>query len=477
MNLKDKNTKIVATISDMQCDVDFLKKLFNAGMNVARLNTAHQDIEGTTKTIENIRKVSNKIAILLDTKGPEIRTTKTFDEFYVAEGELVKFTGNIDLKEESIIHVNYNSFHKEVPLQSKILINDGELLFIVEKIEKDVILGRALNAGKIKHKKTINVPSVHLKMPSLSSKDKEFIAFAIEQELDFIAHSFVRNKEDVLAVKELLDKKQSKIKIIAKIENREGYENISEIVDVADGVMVARGDLGVEVLASEVPLMQKSMIATCLRQSKPVIVATQMLESMINNPRATRAEISDVANAILDGADAVMLSGETAYGKYPVSAVQTMSEISINLAKHHRKTNPAGVEPDITNSKVFLAKAAVDAALALDADAIITPSHSGEVARMISAMRSRKPIYAPCFDKTTMRQLSLSHGVKVFEIDEYKSTDEMVYHAIKILIDCKKITEDMLVVFISGAAASVTHSSYFLEIATVKDLLLAYSSS
>ncbi|MFP4568329.1 MAG: pyruvate kinase [Candidatus Woesearchaeota archaeon] len=476
MNLRDKNTKIVATISDMQCDTDFLKKLYDAGMNVVRLNTAHQDIDGTTKTINNIREVSNKLAILLDTKGPEIRTTNIDTPINVEENETIQITGNLDFKKNKTIYVNYTNFHKEIPLGAKILINDGEILFEVIKINEESIDCQVKNNGKVKNKKTINVPSVHLKLPTITQKDKEFIDFAIANNLDFIAHSFVRNRNDVLAVRQILDKQKSKIKIIAKIENREGYENIDEIIEVADGIMVARGDLGVEVLASEVPLMQKSMIATCLKHSKPVIVATQMLESMINNPRATRAEISDVANAILDGADAVMLSGETAYGKYPLDAVRTMSEISINLSKHHRKTNPAGVEPDIKSAKMFLAKSAVEAALTLDADAIITPSHSGEVAKIISAMRSRKPIFAPCFDKTTMRQLSLSHGIRVFESDEYTSTDAMVFNTIKRLVECKKLTEDMLVVFISGTAASVTHTSYFLEIATVKDLLLVYGA-
>ena len=474
MNLREKNTKIVATISDMQCGVDFLKELYNSGMDVVRLNTAHQDFSGAKKVIENVRLVSDKIAIMLDTKGPEIRTRNISSPINVKKDELIKISGDISFEGKDIIYASYINFHKDVPLNSKILINDGELQFDVLEKASNYLLCKALSNGVVKDKKTINVPSVHLNLPSLSKKDIEFINFAIDNNLDFIAHSFVRNKEDVLAVQDLLNARDSKIKIIAKIENKEGFENIDEILDFAHGVMVARGDLGVEVLASEVPFIQKSIIAACLRKSKPVIVATQMLESMIKNPYATRAEISDVANAILDGTDAVMLSGETAYGDYPVEAVKTMAEISLSLAKRHRKTNPAGVEPDSTNTKMFLAKSAVNAALSLNASAIITPAHSGEVARVISAMRSRKPIFAPCLDDTLMRQLALSHGVRVFKNKEYDNTDEMVLKTVQTLVDDKRLNKDVLVVFVSGNVKSVEHKSHFLEIASVRDLLLYY---
>ena len=476
MNYREKNTKIVATISDLRCNVEFIQELYDHGLDVVRLNTAHQDFDGTKKVIDNVRKVSDKIGLLLDTKGPEVRTSNLVSDVVVAKGDEVLFSGDASVDSERVVFVNYSNFHLDVPVGAEILVNDGELSFNVLRKSDNALICVANNSGVVKNKKTVNVPSVHLNLCSVSDKDKEFVNFAIDNDLDFIAHSFVRSKEDVLAVQKLLDARNSDIKIIAKIENREGVDNIDEILDVAYGVMVARGDLGVEVLASEVPLMQKSIIRSCLRRAKPVIVATQMLESMISNPRATRAEVSDVANAILDGADAVMLSGETAYGDNPVDAVRTMSEISINLAKHHRKTNPAGVEPDSHSPKMFLAKSAVEAALALNASAIITPSSSGEVARVISAMRSRKPVFVPCFNEVVMRQLSLNHGIRVSSSFEYDNTDDLVCETVETLLNNNDLKEDDLVVFISGAPASVNNNSYFLEVASVRDLICSYRS-
>ncbi|MFT4311888.1 MAG: pyruvate kinase [Candidatus Woesearchaeota archaeon] len=476
MNYRRKNTKIVATISDLRCEKDFIESLYAHGMDVVRLNTAHQDTEGTKKIIENVRAVSHKIAILLDTKGPEMRTTHIEEPIAVKKDDLVAISGDVSYQKPNTIYINYAQFHNDVPIGTEILINDGELSFLVEQKEEQALLCRVRESGTVKNKKTVNVPGVHINLPSISKKDEDFIQFAIEQNLDFIAHSFVRNKKDVLAVKNILEQKQSPIKVIAKIENREGFENIDEILDIADGIMIARGDLGVEVFASEVPVMQKKMIIACMKRAKPVIVATQMLESMIQNARATRAEVSDVANAILDGAGAVMLSGETVYGDYPVEAVRTMAEISQHLAKFHRKTNPAGVEPDIHNPKMFLAKAAVDAALSLDIDAIVVPSFNGQTARIISAMRSRKPVFAPCYNESVMRQLSLNHGVRAFKMTEFQSTEEMIFGCVDHLVQKKAIELNHTIVIVSGTASSIPHTCNFLEIATVKDILTEYKS-
>ena len=324
-----KKTKIIATISDLKCDVEFLNELFDNGMNVVRINTAHASFEGAKKVIENVRQVSDKIALLVDTKGPEIRTRPMEKELAVKYGDMIKIAGSNDgVSSKELILVNYDRFVNDVPEKSKILIDDGALELSVEKKHDGYLECKVMNSGVIQGKKSINIPSAHIQLPSLSKKDIEFIHFAVEQDLDFIAHSFVRKKEDIQAVQNVLNEHNSDIKIIAKIENEEGVENIDEILDIAYGVMVARGDLAIEISQEKLPLVQKHIVATAIKKRRPVIVATQMLHSMIENPRPTRAEVSDIANAIFDGTDAIMLSGETAYGKYPVEAVKMMKSIA-----------------------------------------------------------------------------------------------------------------------------------------------------
>jgi pyruvate kinase len=291
-----KLTKIVATISDMNCDQDFLRKLYDAGMNVVRLNTAHQDHKDTLKVVENVRKVSNKIALLLDTKGPEIRTTKAEERIPVKSRQLIHMKGDPDgLSTPEMICVNYSNFVEDIPDGSIILIDDGDIELEVVSHEGDCIVCEVKNEGYIKGKKSVNIPSVHITLPTLSDKDIGYIHFAVEHDLDFIAHSFVRNKEDVMAV---------------------------------HGVMIARGDLAIEVPRERIPMIQKQIIRKCMERRKVVITATQMLHSMIESPRPTRAEVSDIATAIYDGTDALMLSGETAYGKYPLESVKMMTKVA-----------------------------------------------------------------------------------------------------------------------------------------------------
>lgn len=302
-----KKTKIVATISDKNCDVPFLKKLHHAGMDVVRLNTAHQSFEDTLKVINNVRQVSDHIAILVDTKGPEIRTTKADASFDIHTGDTITIAGDPDkTTSKDCVYVNYNGFINDVPEKSRILIDDGQLeLEVIEK-KKDRLICQARNNGKIEGHKSVNVPQVSFKLPSLSQKDKEYIKFCIEQDVDFIAHSFVRNKKDVKSIQDILDENNSRIKIIAKIENQEGVDNIDEIIDHVYGIMVARGDLGIEIPYERIPGIQKMIINKCIHKRKPVIVATQMLHTMIDNPRPTRAEVSDIANAIFSKTDAIM---------------------------------------------------------------------------------------------------------------------------------------------------------------------------
>ncbi|HOK51966.1 MAG TPA: pyruvate kinase, partial [Bacteroidales bacterium] len=313
-----KKTKIIATISDRRCEPEFIRELYEEGMNVVRINTAHQSFEDAKRVIDNVRKVSDKIAILVDTKGPEIRTNGVVEVYEVRTGDRIVVRGSVDEPSHpGYIYVNYPEFVADVPVDSHILIDDGSLELIVREKDEHSLYCEVQNDGKIESRKSVNVPSVSFRLPSLSEKDKEFVKFCIQEDVDFIAHSFVRNKEDVLAIQQILDEHKSAIKIIAKIENQQGVDNIDEILDYVYGVMVARGDLAIEIPYEKIPGIQRMIISKCIARRKPVIVATQMLHSMIEHPRPTRAEVSDIANAIFSHTDAIMLSGETAYGKYP----------------------------------------------------------------------------------------------------------------------------------------------------------------
>ena len=318
-----KQTKIVATISDQRCDVDFIKQLFDAGMNVVRMNTAHLGREGAEKLINNVRTVSNRIAILMDTKGPEVRTTVLAEPIPFKAGDRVKVVGNPEQETtRECISVSYPHFVKDLNVDGHILIDDGDLELVVVEKTPDYLLCEVQNEATLGSRKSVNVPGVRINLPSLTEKDRTNILYAIEKNIDFIAHSFVRNKQDILDIKAILDAHNSDIRIVAKIENQEGVDNIDEILEVADGVMIARGDLGIEVPQERIPGIQRVLIRKCILAKKPVIVATQMLHTMISNPRPTRAEVTDIANAIYYRTDALMLSGETAYGKYPVEAAR-----------------------------------------------------------------------------------------------------------------------------------------------------------
>ena len=357
-----KKTKIIATLSNQRCDEAFIRELFESGMNVVRLNTAHQSPEEALKVIKSVRAVSDRIAIMIDTKGPEIRTTQVKEETPVKTGDIVTVKGDHEgVCTLGFICVTYDQFDEDLKAGDRILIDDGSIeLEVIEKKE-DGLLCRANNDGVIKGRKNVNLPSVHVRnLPSLNDKDRAFIQFAIGQDIDFIAHSFVRNKKDVLAIQELLDARNSAIKIIAKIENQEGVDHIDEILDHAYGAMIARGDLAIEIPAERIPIIQKNLVQTCIERRKPVIVATQMLQSMIYAPRPTRAEVSDVANACLDHTDAVMLSAETAQGKYPLEAVKMMAKIAEEVEKSRGTFTDTRYEAE-GNVTGYLAKAAVKA--------------------------------------------------------------------------------------------------------------------
>jgi len=477
-----KKTKIVATISDFNCEVSFLQKLFDNGMNVVRINTAHASFEGAKKVIENVRKVSDKIALLMDTKGPEIRTRPLPMEVKVVEGQLIKIAGK--LKEDStkdLIQVNYKDFVEQIPENSKILIDDGALELLVIEKHENYLQCKVMNSGVIQGKKSVNIPKAHMMLPALSLKDIDFLHFAVEQKLDFIAHSFVRKKEDIEAVQKVLDEKSSSIKIIAKIENEEGVKNIEEILDIAYGVMVARGDLAIEISPEKLPGVQKRIVAMAIRKRRPVIVATQMLHSMIENPRPTRAEVNDVANAIYDGTDAIMLSGETAYGKYPVEAVSMMKRIAKEVetsiihskSKLEAKALARKSQKALSSSDVVAAhliKSGIDISEKLNVKAIISDTTSGRSIRALAAYRSRHTIYAQCYSKQTMRKLALSYGVHVDYIKTPKSHEMFLKSALNNLIHKKAFKKENLVTIIAGNYGRAAGVSY-IKVATVENLL------
>ncbi|MEA1876233.1 MAG: pyruvate kinase [Bacteroidota bacterium] len=465
-----KHTKIVATISDQRCDIPFLTQLYEAGMNVVRINTAHQDVEGSLKVMRNIRKVSDSIAILIDTKGPEVRTTVARDPIEVKIGDIYSFIGDPDRPTvPGLVSVNYSGFVNDVSVGNRILIDDGDLAFVIVEIKEDQIIATAENDGWIKSRKSVNLPGVSLNLPSLSEKDKEYIEFATRHDVAFIAHSFVRRKEDLLAIKQILGLNKSKVKIIAKIENQEGVDNIQEILDHSYGVMIARGDLGIEIPGEQIPVIQKKIIEICLRRKRPVIVATQMLHSMIDNPRPTRAEISDIASAIYSHADAIMLSGETAYGKYPVEAVQMMSKVAFEVEseKEVREFSITSINNSIA---AFLANSAYQASLELSSKAVIVDSQTGRTARYLSAFRNRNTIHAACYSKRVMRELALSFGVSSFYLKQEKTTDAFKRAVVTFLTEENKLEMEDMVIMVGGSFGP-RRGATFLEIGIVKDLI------
>lgn len=467
-----KQTKIVASISDLRCDVDFIRALYEAGMNVVRMNTAHANREGFERLIANVRTVSNRIAILMDTKGPEVRTTECADgSIDFKTGDVVRIVGNPELKTtKDCIAVTYTNFVNDLNVGDEILMDDGELDLRVTEKTDEALTCEICNDATLGSRKSVNVPGVRINLPSLTEKDRNNILYAIEKDIDFIAHSFVRNKQDVMDIRQILDAYGSDIRIIAKIENQEGVDNIDEILEVADGVMVARGDLGIEVPQERIPGIQRQLIRKCILAKKPVIVATQMLHTMINNPRPTRAEVTDIANAIYYRTDALMLSGETAYGKYPVEAVRTMAKITAQAEKDKLSENDIRIPlEEGTDVTAFLAKQAVKATTKLPIRAIITDSFSGRMARNLAAFRGKYPVLAICYKEKTMRHLALSYGVEAIYMPEKANGQAYYFAALRKLLDDGVLTENEMVAYLSGGKQGAQTS--FLEINVVGDVL------
>lgn len=467
-----KQTKIVASISDRRCSEDFIRQLFNAGVNVIRMNTAHATPDGIREIIRNVRKVSRHIGILIDTKGPEVRTTACKQPIAYKTGDVVKIFGRPDMdSEHDIVNLSYVNFAADVHEGDDILFDDGALAMKVIGINGPAVIAQVQNDGVLGSRKSVNVPGVHIDLPALTDKDIQNINLAIDEDIDFIAHSFVRNASDVRAVQELLDARGSDIKIIAKIENQEGVDNIDEIIEVSYGIMIARGDLGIEVPIERIPGIQRNLIRKCVLAKKPVIVATQMLHTMIDNPRPTRAEVTDIANAIYYRTDALMLSGETATGKYPIEAVKTMAQIAEQAEKDKLRENDIVIQmSDNGDVREFLAHSAIQATERLGVKGIITDSSTGQTARNLAAFRGPNPVLAICYNEKLQRLLNLSYGVTPVYQKEQISQPELFKAAVRMLRQKGYITDVDKVAYLSGSLGEGGGTT-FLEINKVSDII------
>lgn len=474
-----KFTKIVATVSDKRCDVDFINDLFINGMNVVRMNSAHLSYEGFSRIVNNVRQVSGRIGILMDTKGPEIRTTgNDFPDpdtpIAINEGDSIQFVGDpAALSSHNRICLSYPDIAADVSAGDHMLIDDGELDFVIDSIGNGIIYATALNSGSLGARKSVNIPGVSINLPALTPRDITNIGYAIDLGIDFIAHSFVRSAADVHAIQEILDARGSQIKIISKIENQEGIDNFDEILDASYGIMIARGDLGIEIPAERIPGIQKSLIEKCIRAHKPVIVATQMLHSMISNPRPTRAEVSDIANAVYQHTDALMLSGETAYGRYPVEAVTTMARVALEAER--AMVNACGavtpvIEPDVTS---FLARQAVKSNSVLGTRAIITDSYTGRTARYIASYRGMFPTLALCYRENVVRLLSLSYGVWAIHQPPTSSSRQYLRDGLRHLLESNRLTLGDSIAYLGGGFGE-GHGTSFLEINKVSEVMDNY---
>jgi pyruvate kinase len=468
-----KHTKIVASISDNRCEVDFIRTLYESGMNVVRMNTAHASFEGMTRVIENVRKVSKSIALLMDTKGPEIRTTACKEPIELKRGQKIDLTGDPDqMTTSELICVSYPNFYEELEIGTIVLFDDGEIELKILSKSDGRLHCQARNNGALGSRKSVNVPGVRINLPSLTKRDITNIKFAIEHELDFIAHSFVRSAQDVRDIQAVLDQEDSPIKIIAKIENQEGVERIDEILEEAYGVMVARGDLGIEIAQEKIPGIQRLLIRKCVEAKKPVIIATQMLHSMIKYPRPTRAEVADIANAIYCRTDALMLSGETAYGDYPVESVQTMARIAEEAEITKLGLNDIEVPFSENDGEVtaFLAKQAARSAVRIHTKAIVTDSFSGRTARFLSAFRGKVPVYAQCYLERTARELALSYGVISTYHPITETAHEYLTYSVRWLLKEGLIEEDDLIAYL-GASFGLGGGAKSLAFSIARDVV------
>lgn len=463
----------MATVSDRRCETAFLAELIEAGANVIRLNTAHQEVEDTRRVIAGIRSVSKTVAIMLDTKGPEIRTAfldewvnlRRGDHVLMGSRKAVMACPPSDAGGETLVAFSYDGVAETLPLGARILVDDGSLELIVTERRGKLIRCRAENDGRLANKKGVNLPGQSLDLPSLSERDHAFLELAAQENVDFVAHSFVRSAADVLAVQKVLDGHGASAKVIAKIENQQGIDELEGILDHCYGIMVARGDLGIEVDAARIPVIQKEIVRRCVERCRPVIVATQMLQSMMDSPRATRAEVSDVAHAVYDGADAVMLSGETAHGRFPLEAVRTMARVAEEVEQTRPNLAPFSPKTVVEGTSMYLARAAVQAVEDLPVKAILTDTTTGKTARYLSAFRGQTPVYTKCYSVRVARQLALSFGIHPEPMEWRPIINDFLRDAVADLLRDGIVERDEQIVVLAGNFGP-HHGASFVEIAT-----------
>lgn len=463
-----RKTKIVCTIGPATEDVETLKKLILAGMNVARINFSHGNYEDQKQKVENVKQAREElnmpVALLLDTQGPEIRTgvleqmpveLKAHDIFTLVNEDVI---GN---KER--VSISYKELYKDIKVGTQILIDDGKIELQVKEIKDKDVICEVMNGGMLGNRKSINLPGTHVNLPSLKEKDIQDLKEGCKADFDFVAASFIRCKEDVLAIRKVLDENGGKdIKIISKIENQEGIDNLDEIIELSDGIMVARGDLGVEIPFYEVPIMQKKFIQKCNDAGKMVITATQMLDSMTENPNPTRAEVSDVANAIFDVTGAIMLSGESAMGKYPVKCVETMNEIATaveNYIKYWKRFTRR--EHDLTelDYEFNLSHSVTSTAMEMNAKAIFAYTETGDTPRMVASFLPCCPIYALTSNEKTYRQLALAWNTTPILVKNKTNPNDVISEGIELAKKQGYVQEGDIVVIAGGASILSSHNS------------------
>jgi len=475
-----RKTKIVCTIGPATEDEKMIRALIENGMNVARLNFSHETHESHGRRIDILKKIRTElglpVGILLDTKGPEIRLG-VFEEDRVelSAGDYLTLTTEDVKGTKERVSVTYKGLPNDIKARDMILIDDGLIELKVEAIEKNDVICKIINGGPVSNRKAVNVPGVRMSMPFVSEKDKIDLAFGIKNGVDFIAASFARSAIDILEIKSILENNDGKhIQVIAKIENQDGVENIDEILKVSDGIMIARGDMGVEIAFEELPRIQKELILKCYRAGKKVVTATQMLESMTDNPRPTRAETTDVANAVYDGTSAIMLSGETAIGKYPIESLKTMSKIAVTAEDdidYLEKFNQ--LKPDtINNVTNAISHATCMTAHDLGASAIVTVTKSGYTARMVSSFRPGCPIISCAVDKKTCYQLALSWGILPVMSEVKGSTDELFEHAVEQALETGLVQHGDLVAITAGVPLGVSGTTNILKVHIVGRVLV-----
>lgn len=478
--MRVRKTKIICTLGPASETEEVVRELMLAGMNVVRLNFSHGSHEEQKKKAELVKKVREElklpVALLLDTKGPEIRTRDVEGgKIELKKGQSLILTSEEMLGNSGMISITYKDLVKDVKPGDAILIDDGLIELAVKEVTEKDILCTVKNGGIVSNKKGINVPGVSLNMPFISHKDYEDILFAIEEGFDYIAASFTRSAEDILDIRKILEEKNCQhIKIIAKIENLQGVENIDEILRVSDGIMIARGDMGVEIPLEEVPIVQKKLIRKGLESGKPVITATQMLDSMMKNPRPTRAETTDVSNAIYQGTSAIMLSGETASGLYPVEALKTMVRIALRTEAdidfdYRFKNRRMMANPDITNA---VSHATCTTAADLQAAAIITVSKSGRTVGMISKYRPGCLIVGCCMDDYVCRQLNLYWGVQPILLEEEKNADTLFQHAVEAAEKAGLVSVGDLTVLTAGVPLGITGTTNLIKVQVAGHVLV-----